>query len=961
MSAIDTALNTIDQVAREGDLTPERPSDLLELDALADPVVLPDGKRIYPPRLHGQPIDELACALIDTDRPAESTFLRLTGPPGCGKSQIARSIAHRLWRQRGRDVEDRHGVAFYGFVEIVGGPSSDEYLFRHEFVPAADDAGTVRLVDSAFVTAMREGWVVMIDEVNTIRDVALLSINSCLDGRLSLYLPATAQTVIAQPGFACLLAYNPCLVGGAATDIPDAWHSRFPATLEVTTNWPALATLGAPLQLVAEAMALDRQRIAGEDGLTWTPPIPRHPSARPDDRPRRRTRRHRVLRLKPRRATAGRQGPRRRGRRRLPDARPGRLRAPQGLSHTTGPQPPRLPPGGYHMTTAQARGGRPAVFVAQLHRAAAQRGKLDPVYQELSDHWTAIMQRLYPVWALIGPGLSDPGHIEIHSRQIYLDSDTLLRTREQITSGRLERRAVLRCFGVALHETFHAKHTKRWAIERDIALSDSETPEERQLAVDRRLLEEPRMEAHGVREHPPDTLRGRFVRHALQAAVTDVILPAFAKQLLATAIAGQPLTRDLAGRATVYLRARTHYGILNPAVLHGLRDVWRHVLGDRDLDALGALFARVIWIGDGELDALDRAAREYRAIIGPPDPSPADESGPAKSGDRPRSDGGENHDGDDRGQPAAGTLGDALEQALEQARDGQLEQLNENIDLQQVLDEAANRCERKASRGRGTGMPTGRMPDRGVDRPPAPDEVQHARRYATRLRQALTHGTRQIDKRTPGGRFNGRAYTRGQAQRQTGRLVTTHPWQITRQITAPIQEPHVGLVIDTSGSMGAYEYALGPICWILTDGLRQIAGRCATALFGNHVALLADGRRPLPLVPGIRTGGGTAFAGDAIELVCEQLEMTNPRRPRFLYVLSDGGWSDTQAGVARIRLLAEYDVPTIHVAIGIAPLSVECDRIHVISDPAQAQDQIAADTIAALRARAQPRRSTTTN
>ena len=58
------------------------------------------------------------------------------------------------------------------------------------------------------------------------------------------------------------------------------------------------------------------------------------------------------------------------------------------------------------------------------------------------------------------------------------------------------------------------------------------------------------------------------------------------------------------------------------------------------------------------------------------------------------------------------------------------------------------------------------MPDRGVDRPPARDEIQHARRYATRLRQALTHGTREIDKRTPGGRFDGRAYTRGQAQRQ---------------------------------------------------------------------------------------------------------------------------------------------------------------------------------------------------
>ena len=227
------------------------------------------------------------------------------------------------------------------------------------------------------------------------------------------------------------------------------------------------------------------------------------------------------------------------------------------------------------MTPITTRRDGTGVFVAQLHRAAAQRGKLDPVYQELSDHWTAILQRLYPVWALIGPGLSDPGHIEIHSRQIYLDSTTLLGTREQILAGALEARAVLRCFGVALHETFHAKHTTRWAIEHDLTLSHSENPDDRQLAVDRRLLEEPRMEAHGVREHPADTLRGQFVRHALGAAVTDVILPQFAQQLCAAGAVGMPLSRDTAGRATVYLHARTHYGIVDPAVLGGLREVWR--------------------------------------------------------------------------------------------------------------------------------------------------------------------------------------------------------------------------------------------------------------------------------------------------------------------------------------------------------------------------------------------------
>ncbi len=602
---------------------------------------------------------------------------------------------------------------------------------------------------------------------------------------------------------------------------------------------------------------------------------------------------------------------------------------------------------------------RPAVFVQQLHRAAAQRGRLDPVYQDLSDHWTMVLQRLYPVWALVGPGLSDPGHIEIHSRTVYLDSEALLGSRQSIAAGQLEQRAILRTFGVALHETLHAKHTKRWAIEHDIALSESDDPADRQLAVDRRLLEEPRMEAHGVRDFLPDSLRGRFVRRALQAAVTDVILPAFAEQIPTAAVAGVPVTRDLAARASVYLQARTHYGIVEPATLDALRVVWLAVLGERDLAALDDLYANVIWIPDGELDRLDEAARAYRRIVGEPDPAPsadgaggAGEPGGSDEGGGD-ADSGEGDGSDSGGSTAAASLADALEQAIATARAGQLEQLDEDVDLQQVLDGAPSRSEPggKLGRGIGTGLPTGRLPDRGVDRPPFPDEVQHARRYANRLRQAITAGTRQIDKRTPGGRFDGRAYARGRAEQAAGRPVSSHPWRVTRQVSAPIQQPHVGLVIDISGSMGGYEYALGPIAWILTDGLRQIGGRCAAALFGNSAALLSDGTRPLPLVPGIRTGGGTAFAGDAIELVSDQLEMTNPRRPRFVYVLSDGGWADTRAGVERIRHLSELGVPTIHLSIGIAPLSVECERITVITDPAQALDQIAGDTVAALAAR----------
>ncbi len=485
---------------------------------------------------------------------------------------------------------------------------------------------------------------------------------------------------------------------------------------------------------------------------------------------------------------------------------------------------------------------RPAVFVQQLHRAAAQRGRLDPVFQDLSDHWTQVLQRLYPVWALVGPGLSDPGHIEIHSRTVYLDSEALLGSRAAIAAGQLEQRAILRCFGAALHETLHAKHTKRWAIEHDIALSESGDPAGRQLAVDRRLLEEPRMEAHGVREFPPDSLRGRFVCGALQVAVTDVILPAFAEQVMAAAVAGQPLTRDLAGRATVYLQARTHYGVVEPAMLDPLRSVWSAVLGEEYFAALDDLYARVVWIPDGELDRLDEAARAYGQIVGPPDPPPTG-GGAGEAGGRadPAGDGGPGEDDGDQagGGAAAGSLADALEQAIATARAGQIEQLDKDIDLGQVLEHAAASGERSSElgRGRGTGLPTGRLPDRGVDRPPYPDEVQHARRYATRLRQAITQGTRQIDKRTP-VRFDGRAYTRGRAEQATGRPVTTYPWRVTRQAAGPIQEPHVEATSSTLGL--GHDIRAGLID--PTDAqLRALTQIVCRLLVGQYRELIADG------------------------------------------------------------------------------------------------------------------------
>jgi hypothetical protein len=598
------------------------------------------------------------------------------------------------------------------------------------------------------------------------------------------------------------------------------------------------------------------------------------------------------------------------------------------------------------------------LFARELSRAIAQRGRLDPAYQALSDHWTLILQRLFPVWALIGPGLADPGHIELASRTVYLDSDELLGTRAEILAGALQQRRILATFGVAIHEVLHAKHTKLWVGERDQQLADSEDPAERQLAADRNLLEEPRMEATGVRVFPPLTPRGRFVRHALNAAVTDVIVPRLSEAVVLEALAAGAVSRELCGRTLVYLQARCHYRACDPSRLGQMPRLWARVLGEDDLARLDDLFARLIWTPDGDNHALDHYATEYRQIIGPPPPPPPGRAGPderqaptAESATPSPGDAGDTGTGEK--QPTPASLGEALEKAIGEQRDGQLEQLNEDIDLQALL-KATTKPE-APNRGRGTGRPTGRLPDRGVDRPPMADEVQMARQYARRLHQAREIAHKRIDKRTPGGRFNARAHMRAHAQRTIGAPVTSHPWEITKITTTPLQEPHVGIVIDTSGSMASYEYALGPIAWVLSTGLRELGGRLAIALFGNGAKLLTDGNEPLRLIPGIRTGGGTAFGADAISLCAEHLELDNPRRPRFLYCLSDGGWYDTEAGVKKIRQLRELGVPVVHISIAVPPLSVEADRVVTISDPATAMDIVATDTVAALQARTRRR------
>jgi hypothetical protein len=101
-----------------------------------------------------------------------------------------------------------------------------------------------------------------------------------------------------------------------------------------------------------------------------------------------------------------------------------------------------------------------------------------------------------------------------------------------------------------LHETVHAKQTKRSVLEHDVTLADSNDPDDRQLDVDRRLLEEPGWGSR-VREHPGASVRARFVRRSLQAAVIDVTPTAFTEQVLlgASSSSGRTTSCPIRARA----------------------------------------------------------------------------------------------------------------------------------------------------------------------------------------------------------------------------------------------------------------------------------------------------------------------------------------------------------------------------------------------------------------------------
>jgi len=143
----------------------------------------------------------------------------LEGSPGVGKTSLISALAsrsgHRLVRINLSEQTD--------FADLIG---SD--------IPAnaaSDEAskGSAKFVwsDGIFLSALKRGDWVLLDELNLASQSVLEGLNSCLDHRGTVYVPELNETFACPPSFRVFAAQNPVQQGGGRKGLPKSFLNRF--------------------------------------------------------------------------------------------------------------------------------------------------------------------------------------------------------------------------------------------------------------------------------------------------------------------------------------------------------------------------------------------------------------------------------------------------------------------------------------------------------------------------------------------------------------------------------------------------------------------------------------------------------------------------------------------------------------------------------------------------------------
>lgn len=141
----------------------------------------------------------------------------LIGETGTGKTSLVKEVATQLGRKMVR-------------VNLDGGVTPDEIIGRYQ---ARNEGGTTATYfqEGIVPRAMREGAVLILDELNAALPDTLFCLHALLEAEPRLFIPETQEEIVPAEGFAVVATMNPSHDYAGTKGLNPALYSRFGVVL----------------------------------------------------------------------------------------------------------------------------------------------------------------------------------------------------------------------------------------------------------------------------------------------------------------------------------------------------------------------------------------------------------------------------------------------------------------------------------------------------------------------------------------------------------------------------------------------------------------------------------------------------------------------------------------------------------------------------------------------------------